>query len=158
MDVPIALPPSLIVAGALATSIGLDITRVNAWATRFAGTFREYAIVGARLELRMNNVAVTAGILAAFLDEETAAAPTATQALNRPRLDVTVGPVFEPRAYHLDWKPADILDLDFVDTGTTFTPVWLKLYTDQTNFGTTASTSGQVIITGSLALEFRGYV
>jgi hypothetical protein len=146
-----------IVAGAAATAIGLDLTRVQDWTTRFATLFKEYAIVGARLEIRPQNIANTAGIIAAYLDEQSGAAPTAVEALHRPRLDMTAGPLFVPKAYHIDWTPLDLLDLDFVDVATTFSPVWLKIFTNVANFGTLATTTGEVLVTGTLALEFRGY-
>lgn len=158
LDVPIIQQNLAIVAGVCASSVALDTTVIQDWATRFAAVFREYAIVGARLELRMNNVAVTSGMAAAFLDEQSAAAPTPSNALNRPRLDMIVGPLFVPRAYRLDWTPRDILDLDYVAVGTNFTPVWLKVITDNGNFGTQNTTTGSIIVTGSLALSFRGYV
>jgi hypothetical protein len=147
-----------IAAGAVAAVFPLDLTLVNGFATRFASLFREYAIVGASIEIRLNNTAVTAGIIEAFIDEETNAAPTANDAANRPRLDMTVGPIFEPRAYRMKWKPRDILDLDYVATGTTFTPAWLKVFGSVANTFTTATTTGQVIVTGTLAFCFRGYV
>jgi hypothetical protein len=158
LDAPFKLSISSIAAGVLAASIPLDITQVLDWATRFQTLFREYAIVGARMEIRVQNVSPAAGIVAAYIDEQAAAAPTATEAIHRPKLDMVAGPLTVPKSYHIDWTPRDILDLDFVSTATTFTPAWLKLYTDVGNFGANVAMTGQVIITGSLAFEFRGYV
>lgn len=138
-------------------SFPLDITQVQSWSTRFASLFREYAIVGARLEVRAQGVSPAQGIIVAYLDEQSSSTPTATEALSRPRLDMVAGPLTVPKAYHLDWTPADILDLDYVASGTTFTPVWVKLFTNNANFGASTGMTGQVLITGSLALEFRGY-
>jgi len=158
LDVPIITMFAALASGAMAATFGLDISRIQGWSSRFATLFREYAIVGARLEIRPQNVSPASGLIAAFLDEESGAAPISTDALNRPRLDMIAGPITVPKAYHLDWKPADILDLDYVAVATVFTPVWVKLYTDNANFGTSVGMTGQVLITGTLAFEFRGYL
>ena len=158
LDVPIRASVATIAAGSLASSTGLDVNLIQDWATRFATLFREYAIVGARLELRPQNVSPASGIIVAYLDEQTSSVPTTAEALARPRLDMIAGPLTVPRAYHLDWTPADILDLDFVSVASTFTPVWVKMFTNVANFGAGAGMTGQVLITGSLALEFRGFI
>lgn len=160
LDVPISQQVKSIVAGALAGSISIDIvTVINQFSSRFASLFKEYAIVGASFELRMNNVVQGAGVVAVYLDETTPNVPTAALALQTQRVDVLVSPQFSAGgSYRIDWTPRDILDLDYVSTGTTFTPLYLKLYTDVTNFNTVAGTTGDVIVTGALAFEFRGYV
>jgi hypothetical protein len=158
LDVPIGQVTSLITAGGAAASVPLDLTQIPSFSTRFASLFREYAIVGARLELRLNNTLNNAGLVCGYLDEQSSAAPTANECASRPRLDMLLTQQFQPGSYRMSWKPRDLLDLDFVNTATTFTPVWLKIFTNVANFGTTASTTGQVIVTGTLALVFRGYV
>lgn len=157
LDVPIGPQAAAIAAGALAASVALDTALIPGWATRFASLFREYAIVGASIEVRLNNVATTSGLVAAFLDEQSSAAPVAADMQDRPKLDMTCGPLFVPRAYRIKWKPRDLLDLDFVATGTNFTPVWLKLFASVANTYTNAATTGQVLVTGTLAFVFRGY-
>ena len=157
MDVPIVTRIASIAAGTVSAVFPLDTTAVQAFSTRFASLFREYAIVGARLELRVQNASPASGIIAAYLDEQSGAAGGGAEALARPRLDMVVGPLTVPKSYHLDWTPRDILDLDYVSTATNFTPVWLKIYGDPTSFGINASTTGSVLVTGSLAFEFRGY-
>lgn len=158
LDVPIAMQKASITAGALASVFPLDLTTVTNWSTRFGSLFREYAIVGAKLELRMNNTVNPAGLVSAYLDEESNVAPTATASNDRPRLDILVQPLSTIGAYMLTWTPRDILDLDFVDVGTTFTPVWLKVFASTANNGTTATTTADILITGTLALTFRGYI
>ena len=158
LDIPISQQTVAIAAGSLSAVIPMDVTTVRNWSSRFAAIFREYAIVGARLEVRCQNVSPAAGLVAAYIEEQSAVAPTANEAADRPRLDMVAGPLTVPRAYRINWKPQDLLDLDFIPVGTTFTPAWLKLFTNTADFGTTAGTTGQVIVTGSLAMEFRGYL
>jgi hypothetical protein len=158
LDVPIIQLKASIVAGAVAAVFPLDISAVANFGTRFGALFREYAVVGAALELRMNNVVQGAGVTACYLDEEAGGAPVAIEALDRPRLDVLTSPQFQPGSYKLNWTPRDILDLDYVAVGTTFTPVYLKVITNVANFNSIAATTGDIIITGALAFDFRGYI
>lgn len=156
MDVPIIAQAPQLVAGSVAQAIALDTTLIRNFSSRFASLFREYAIVGAALEIRPNEIVNPAGVAYVYLDEETATIAALAEAEDRPRIDMLLANQSVPGAYRLDWKPQDLLDLDFVSTATNFTPVWLKIQA-ATATGTSASTTGQVVITGSLAFEFRGY-
>lgn len=158
LDVPISVVAFSVATGALASNYSISTGSIAAFATRFASLFREYCIVGCRFEVRISVTANASGILAVWIDEDSNATPTAAQAANRARLDV--GLVANPvdRVYRIDWKPLDYLDLDWTDGGTNTTPAFLKLYTDVANFGTTATTTAQVLVTGTVALCFRGYV
>jgi hypothetical protein len=158
LDVPITPQAAVLVAGAAAVAVPLDLTIINLFATRFGGLFREYAIVGANLEVRPNNTINGAGFANVYIDEATGAAPTANEALDRPRLDVLFTQQFTKGAYMLQWSPRDLLDLDYTATGTTFTPAWLKVFASVAGTLTTATTTGQILITGSLAFDFRGYL
>jgi len=157
LDVPLQTEILSIVAGTLAGVIPLDITSVKNFIPRFSPLFKEYAIVGARIEIRPNNMANTSGLTGAFIDEESSAVPTAAQTSDVGRLDLNNAPLFQVKPYRLDWTPRDILDLDYVSTLTTFTPAWLKLFTNVADFGSQSTTTGQWLITGSLAFVFRGY-
>jgi hypothetical protein len=158
LDLPMVQQTVLVATGAMAGVVPIDKTIIQAFATRFASTFREYAIVGARFEVRVNNAVAPAGVASCFIDEESASVPTATDALDRPRIDVLIAAQTVPGSYRLDWIPRDILDLDYTAIGTTFTPAYLKLYTNVADFGALAGTSAQVIVTGALAFVFRGFV
>jgi len=157
LDVPITPQVVTLVAGAVAASIPLDTTILALFA-KLGAAFREYAIVGARLEIRPNNFANTAGLGLAVIDETAAAAPIASDAKDRPHLDMLCAPVFVPGGYHVSWTPRDILDLDYNSTGTNFTPAWLKIFASVADTYTVATTTGQFLVTGALALTFRGYV
>lgn len=157
LDVPIIMRNVAIAAGAVAYAGAIDTLSVQDWGTRYAAVFREYAIVGCRLELRPQNISPAAGICAAYMDEQSGAVPTAAEALARSRLDMTLAPLTVPKAYHLDWTPHDLLDLDFTAVGTNFQPVFLKIFANVANFGTSAAETGQILVTGSIAFEFRGY-
>lgn len=157
LDIPLQPTVITLVAGAVAQSVAIDVS-VLALFGKLGQAFREYAIVGARLEIRPNNLVAPAGVTIAFLDETSAAAPAASDAKDRPKLDMLNAALSVPGGYRLDWTPRDILDLDYVSTGTTFTPLWLKFFASVADTFTLATTTGQYIVTGALALTFRGYV
>jgi hypothetical protein len=158
IDVPIEVDTAVIAAGATASTIPLDTTILPNWATRFASLFREYSICGANLELRLSNVVNPAGIVVAFIDEKSGAAPTAQQGENRPRLDMMVQNMTSVQPYRLKWKPADYLDLQWTITSVNTTDAFLQIFTSVASFFTTATTTGTVLVTGSLAVQFRGFV
>jgi hypothetical protein len=159
LDVPILQEVVSIAAGNAAGVVAIDISKISNFTTRFGALFKEYAIVGARFELRMNNVVQGAGVIGVYLDEISATAPGAGSTLDSARVDVLISPQFTAGgSYRIDWTPRDILDLDYVSTGTTFTPLYLKAFCNVASFNTLAATTGDLIITGALAIELRGYV
>jgi len=141
--------------------VPIALTIIDGFASRAAPLFRDYAIVGANFEVRCGSQTsvVPTGIIAAFIDEESAAAPAAAAAMNRPRLDILPVPQTVPGAYRLKWSPRDLQDLDYMSNATTVTLAWLKLYTDVGNFGANATAGAQiqVVVTGTLRFWFRGY-
>lgn len=158
LDVPFTPNPVAITAGSVTVNQNLDLSQINAFASRFASLFREYCIVGARVEIRLNVMSASAqGVVKAWIDEDSAAAPTLSNALNRATLDIALVGAPIDKVYVINWKPLDYLDLDWTDTGTTFTPAFLKLY-GTTSTGLAAASAGQLIVTGTLAFCFRGYV
>lgn len=156
LDLPIGQTKFSVAAGALASYLSVNYSLIANW-TNIASVFRSYAIVGFNFEVRVNNVVNPAGVVCLWIDEEAGSVGTSAEALRRPRLDVLLTQQTVPGSYLLKWTPRDILDLDYTASGTSFSPCYVKVYTDVANFGTTASTTGDVIITGSLAMEFRGY-
>jgi hypothetical protein len=158
LDIPIEVDTAAIVAGATASTIPLDTTIIPNWGSRFASLFREYSVVGANLEIRLSNVVNPAGVVTIFIDEKSGAAPTAQQGQNRPRVDAMVQNMTMIKPYQLKWKPADFLDLQWTITSVNSTDAFLQIFTSVASFFTTATTTGTVIVTGALAVDFRGYV
>jgi len=157
LDVPVLVTRYSLSAGAAAQVYPIDITRINAFGTRFASLFDEYCIVGVKLEVRLDNVTNPQGILIAFLDEKSSALPTAAVAQAAARLDMILSNTESPSRYSIEWKPRDYTDLSYSDTSTTIAPVNLKFYASNADTGTGASTSAGIMITGTFAFTFRGY-
>jgi hypothetical protein len=157
LDAPLIPNVFTVATGTAAGVMPLDITNISAFSTTFAALFREYCIVGARLELRYLNTASPGGLLKAYIDEKSNSAPTSASSAKVAGLDIFQVNSESPNKYHIDWKCRDYDDLDWNVTATTFTPSWLKVYTDA-NFLTPVGGAGSVYITGSLALCLRGYI
>lgn len=159
LDAPVDPVAFTITAGALAVTVAVTNTLIHAWSTRFASLFREYCVVGARLEIRqVNATTLPQGVLLAYIDEDSAANPTFAEAANRARLDIALVSNPIDKVHVANWMPLDYLDLDWTDGATATTPAFLKLYTDTANCGTASTTALQIMVTGTLALCFRGYV
>jgi hypothetical protein len=156
LDIPMVAVQTSIVAGNMATSYPMNLTLIKDFATRFGALFDEYAIVGADFEVRMSNVVNPQGIAYGLIDEKTSAVPNASAA-NSSRLDMAVNNYDTSNHYHIQWKARDYLDLEWQDIGTTYTPAWLKFYASTAETGTNASTTANILITGTFAYCFRGY-
>ena len=158
LDVPINLQTFNIAAGSAATALQINFGMANN-RTAFQNLFDEYCLVGARLEIRLSvqSAATTyGGFIAVAMDEKDNTAPTAT-ILNAPHLDVAANPMESPNHYYIDWQARDLIDLQWTQTGTTVTPVNLKMFCTPAGTATNSSFAGQLIITGTLAFCFRGY-
>ncbi len=145
-----------ITTGACASVKGVDLTWIPNFSTRFGALFDEYCVVGADLELSVNEVTNPQGVLMALFDEKGGAAPTSA-VVNAARVDIRLDNNMAMIRHRMQWKARDYLDLQWTDIGTTTTPVYLKLWADPTTTGTSATTGGIVHVTGSIAFCFRGY-
>jgi len=157
LDLPIVLNKVSIVAGACAGVVNLDISQINSFATRFGVTFREYAITGARLEVRVTNVANPAGLVICFLNEKQAGAPIVGEAQDSPHLEALVSSTESPSRHMIDWLAKDTLDLQWTVITSTVTPCYLKLWAAAASTGTLAGTTADILITGALHFSFRGF-
>lgn len=157
LDVPILPAGPNLVAGAVASFTALDRSNIPGFGSRFQNTFNEYCIVGAKLELRVNNMVNPAGFIYAFLDEKTFAVPTLAEAQQAPHLEIMATNTESPSRHTIEWKARDYADLTWLDVSVTTTTVCVKFFASVAGTLTTAATTGQIIVTGSLAVCFRGY-
>lgn len=161
LDVPIGISTIGIAAGAVAQVLNIDTSQVPNWATRFGATFKEFAIVGARFELRVTEVtAAPQGMLLAYIDENSNAAPTAT-AVNYAHAEIplvntsadTTGSI-----HKVEWVARSYADLTWDGIGTSGVVGYLKIFGNAANTGLSASTAGVVTVSGAFAVCFRGYI
>jgi len=158
LDLPYIGSQTAIASGAVAAVIPIDLTGIANFATRFGNTFKEYCVVGARFEIRCQGpIASQQGFFTATIDEKSSSVPTGN-VTDQARLDVLISTTESPNTHVVEWKPIDYLDLEWTAIGTTSTPAWLKLYASNAYTFTGAATTANIVVTGALSLEFRGFV
>jgi len=146
------------VAGGIADVINIDTSLINNWATRFASLFKEFAIVGARFNVRITSVSSPVGLIFAYIDEQSAAAPTAAS-LNvaHATIPIVSTDVDSTASLHkVDWVAKSYADLTWDPVPASGLVGYLKLYASAAT-GTGATTGAQLGVTGSVAVCFRGY-
>lgn len=156
-DIPIAGTVFNATGGNLASTWPISASRILAFATKFANVFREHCVVGLKLHFKVNANSSTLndnrGFIRVLFDEKSSATPTNDTA-NLPHLSLSADdPV---STYTLTWKAADYADLHWLDVTSPVNVGWLKLYSSTSDTGCTGTPS--VTVSGSLAVDFRGFV
>ena len=160
LDIPIAPAAAIVASGALAGVINIDSSLITNFASRFASLFKEFAIVGCRFEIRVTGTSAAQGLLLAYIDENSNAAPTAA-AVNYAHAEVpfVAYPGDDRGSLHVvEWMAKSYEDLTWDATSTTGLVAYLKLYCSVAATGTTSSTAANLSITGAISCCFRGYV
>jgi hypothetical protein len=158
LDFPIIPQNVGIAAGGCTTVLPITSALIGQFSGGLANVFAQYCIVGFRLELRVNAVTNPQGVLIVYVDEKSAGAPVSSSALAFPHLDMLVSQTESPTRHMLEWKPADLLDLDWTSTSVSVTPAWVKFFSSAAATFTAAGTVAQILVTGAISLAFQGYV
>lgn len=159
LDMPIALVNTGVVAGSMAVVDNIDSTLIPNFSTRFGSTFKEFAIVGVVYEVRINQAANSSGSILAYIDEDTAGAPTASS-LNYPHAVIPIvnTAVDSTGSVHkIKWTNKNYLDLEWLSVTSVAAVGYLKLFAGAVT-GTIAGTTATVLVSGSVAVCFRGYI
>jgi hypothetical protein len=132
------------------TVVNGTATLVNNW-TAYAKIFEEYCLTGFRLEVRFQTTAFSTGVVLITLDEKDGTVPTVLQ-YDKPHIElmttINSGVDFQT----IEWVPSDLADLQWTSTASTVTPIWMKYFS-----AFNSSSSGNVLITGTLSVNFRGF-
>ncbi len=157
-DMPIVMSQQSVAAGAIANVLTIDpASLVGGWASRFANTFREYCVVGFRLEITLNATTNAAGLILVFVDETLNTAPNAGS-LYTPHMEIPIISNPDGRNQYLDYKPSgSYTDLEWTPTVSTVARQWVKFYANNTWTGTGASTTATLVVRGTMAVAFRGF-
>jgi hypothetical protein len=158
LDFPLVPITTSTVVGAISfvTNLVPAPATIANWAN-IAAVFDEVALVGVRLECRIDVTANPAGIVWAYIDEKLAAAPTLGNSQNKPRLDMYVSTNESPNRYSLTWKSRDFLDLQWIAASAPAIVAYFKMFASNAGTGTNAAGTFNVAVTGSIALCLRGY-
>jgi hypothetical protein len=159
LDVPLVLSSYNTASGGLAVSYPVGSrSAVYAFGSRFASLFKEWCVVGADLEVRINPGGTTPqGFVAVAFDEIDATNPTAA-IMQKPHAEVgIVSATTEPVVHHVKWQAMGYNDLQWVPTSGDDILGYLKLFASTGDTYTASGTGVTLIVTGTLACAFRGY-
>jgi len=159
LDFPIILQNVAVVAGAMATVIAVDPNvLVPNWSSRVQNLFREYCVVGLRIENSLTIVANPAGCIISFIDETLATAP-GTGSIFVPHIEIPlVASPSDDKTQLVNYKPSgSYTDLQWTPVSSPVVRQWVKYYASTPQTGTGATTAATVLVRGTIALAFRGY-
>lgn len=158
LDMPIVVGIQTVASGALAGVVAVDVSAlISGWTSRFSNTFREYCVVGLRVEMTLTTSTAPAGLVLVFVDETLATVPNAG-ALYTPHLEVPIVNNPTGRTQLLSYKPnGSYTDLDWIPTTVPVTKQWVKFYASTAATGTGVTTTASIVTRGTIAIAFRGY-
>jgi hypothetical protein len=150
-----SLQSTTITSGVIAFDYPVQTGNIANWASRFAGTFDEYRILGCTIRVRP--VGSSTGVSAMWFDEKVASAPTLTEAQERNLSLFSNSNAAAKSFVTMRWNARDLLDLQYsAVSATTVTPVTFKIYTDTANYGAPAAVTAVWLCEPVFTIEFRG--
>jgi hypothetical protein len=144
------VPTAAVTAINPTTVVNGSATLVNNWSA-YAKIFEEYCLVGFRLEVRYQTTAFATGVILITLDEKDGTTPTLLQ-YDKPHIELMTTINSGVDFQMIEWVPSDLSDLQWTSTSSTVTPIWMKYFS-----AFNSSSSGNILITGTLSFNFRGF-
>jgi len=119
--------------------------------------FEECCLVGVDFDIRYQAAAgFEFGMIVVGVDQDDATVPTSS-ILNSPHLEISAAASTANQIYRVKWIPQDLKDLDWESTSSTTATAWLKFYADPSFTLTTAANVGRLIISGTIAVDYRQF-
>jgi hypothetical protein len=143
-----------VTTGVIAQNDVVSTSQILNFASRFGNTFDEYRIVGATVRVRA--VGPNSGILRCWFDEKSGSAPTQADAVERIGQSTVLNSADPKSCFQMKWTARDLLDLQYTAIGTSSSPVYFKIYTDNADFGAPIAATVVVFREIDLHVEFRG--
>lgn len=144
---------TIVTTGVINRSIACDIGLVTDWFNRFASLYEEYRLI--RVDAKIDTFDVTnPGLIKIYFDEKIPTAPTVATAFERSQMDLAAS---NAGRHVITWCARDLTDLNYSNTSTVVTPVWLKIYTDAANLGSSVVATNYGFVSFMLTFQFRGY-
>ena len=150
----VGLPATVVTTGLIASSSAIGSAAVTGFATRFGSTFDEYRITGADVLVRP--LSISTGISNFWFDEKSSTTPVLLDALERVQVRASNNSADEKSSFTMRWRARDLVDLTYSPIGTPTTPVYFKVYTDNTTFASPIVTTQLWVLEYRLHVEFRG--
>jgi len=159
LDFPITVSLITVASGAVASVLAVDVAAlIPNWASRVQNLFREYCVVGLRLEFTLSSSSAAQGLVLIFVDETLATAPNSGSAFV-PHLEVPIVANPTGKVQLLSYKPSgSYTDLEWTSCASPVTRQWIKSFASNAVTFTGASTAASIVLRGTIAIAFRGYV
>lgn len=143
-----------VTTGVIASAISISGASVQNFPTRFGSTFDEFRLLKAVVRIRP--LATASGLTRFWFDEKSSSVPAANEAEERYTKSLVNTQNNSQSCCSMTWQARDLLDLEFVAIGSSFTPLYFKTYTDVANLGGPQAATALWIIEPMITLEFRG--
>lgn len=143
-----------VATGVISAALAVDpVTLSYGWATRFGALYEEFRIVKCKAVINFFS-STNPGQINFWWDEVANTAPTVAAAAERTVLRLAAGS--NQSRHVISWTPSDLKDLQYSPVGTSVNPVYLKIYTDNANYGATAVATQYMTIQLLATIQFRG--
>jgi len=142
-----------VTTGLIAGVINVVSTSITSFATRFSQTFVEYRMIRAIFRIRLFS-STNPGVLQFWVDEKSNATPTLAEAQERATLISSAAGVDKTPV--LKWVSADPLDLQYIATSASATLATFKVFTNNTNFGSSIVATDYLEVEPVFEVQFRG--
>jgi len=142
-----------VTTGLIAGVINVVSTSITSFATRFSQTFVEYRMIRAIFRIRLFS-STNPGVLQFWVDEKSNATPILAEAQERATLISSAAAVDKTPV--LKWVSADPLDLQYIATSASATLATFKVFTNNTNFGSSTVATDYLEVEPVFEVQFRG--
>jgi len=144
-----------VTSGVIQDSRAISVGTINNFTTRFA-CFEEYRIIKAQYQLNFFS-SVNPGQGNFWLDENSSAAPTATEAQQRSGVQMVPCSSVE-RIHKMNYTPHSPSEQIWNPIATAQSLAFFKFYTDNANFGSSIVATGYMTERIVFTIQFRGVV
>jgi len=143
-----------VTTGLIASTQAVQKTSISSFATRFATTYDEYRFVGCNYKCRA--VGPNPGVGVVWFDEKSNSTATLTDSQEKTGRRFPFNSASDKGDFVMRWSATDLVDLQWSAIATTQTPVYFKIYTDNTNYGASIVATPYILIEPEYIVEFRG--
>lgn len=147
-----------VTTGVIASDISITNQLINNWATRFAATWEEYRIVKCEADVRLFS-STAPGLLVSWWDEkDLTTPPTLAESRSKSTPAMSFNASSVDRRHKFVWTPHDLLDLQYTGSASDSNPVDFKIYSDTTNYGSSAVATAYGEACFFITVQFRGFL
>jgi len=143
-----------VASGLIASTQAVQKTSISSFATRFATTYDEYRFVGCNFKCRA--VGSNPGVGVVWFDEKSNSTATLIDSQEKTGRRFPFNSGNGRSDFVMRWSATDLVDLQWSAIATTQTPVYFKIYTDNTNYGASAVATPYLLVEPEYIVEFRG--